>query len=75
MRIGRGKTGAILIAWFVASALLWGALEVATLSDDIGGNHITAVVRAAFDAAPGVFVWLAFTCGFLAGHLFWGREA
>lgn len=71
VRIGK-KTGLILIAWFVASVVLLLALEAVTLADATPLNHITAVVRQAFYAQPGVFVWLAFSIGFLCGHLFWG---
>ena len=69
------KTGSLLIGWFVVSALFLLALEAFTLADSIPANHITATVRVAFAAEPGVFVWLAFSAGWLGGHLFWsGRK-
>lgn len=64
-------TGAILILSLVAIAALWLVLEWKTLSDDIPGNHITAVVRAAVKAQPGPFLLMMFALGFLCGHLFW----
>ena len=73
MKIGN-RTGAILIAWFVLSVLGLLTLEAVTLADATPLNHITAVVRQAFHAQPGVFVWLAFSVGFLCGHLFWGGK-
>ncbi len=69
------KTRALLIGWFVVSVVFLLAVEAFTLADAIPSNHITAVVRAAFASEPGVFMWLAFSLGYLAGHLFWsGRE-
>jgi len=74
MKLSRRSTGAVLLVWLVISALLWAALEAWTLADGVSANHITAVVHAAFYSEPGVFVWLAFTLGFLAGHFFWGAR-
>lgn len=64
-------TGAILIISLVVVAAVWLVLEWKTLSDDIEGNHITAVVRRAVKAQPGPFLLLMFALGFLCGHLFW----
>jgi hypothetical protein len=64
-------TGAILIFSLVALAVGWLFLEWKTLTDDIPGNHITAVVRRAVKAQPGPFLLLMFALGFLCGHLFW----
>ena len=66
------KTGIILIGWFVVSVVFLLAVEGWTLADQTQANHITAVVRQAFDKEPGVFMWLAFSAGWLGGHLFWG---
>ena len=69
------KTGLILVVWFVVSVAGLLALEGVTLGDSVESNHITAVVRAAFAKEPGVFMWLAFSAGWLGGHLFWsGRK-
>lgn len=69
------KTGALLVGWFVVSVVFLLALEAWTLADGTAANHITAVVRAAFAKEPGVFMWLAFSAGWLGGHLFWsGRK-
>lgn len=70
------KTGALLIGWFVASVMFLLALEAFTLADSTPVNHLTAVMRAAFAKEPGVFVWLAFSLGYLGGHIFWsGRKS
>ena len=69
------KTGALLIGWFVVSVVFLLALEGWTLADQTAANHITAIVRQAFDKEPGVFMWLSFSAGWLGGHLFWsGRK-
>ena len=64
------KTGALLIGWFVVSVLFLLGLEALTLSNDIAGDHITAVVRSAFAKEPWVFMWLSCSVSFLAGHFF-----
>jgi len=66
-----GTVGLILLGTLVALAALWLWLERKTLKDDVPGNHITAVVRAAVKAQPGPFILFAFALGFLFGHLFW----
>jgi len=64
-------TGAILIISLAVVTVVWLVLEWRTLSDDIPGNHITAVIRRAVKKQPGPFILFAFAVGFLAGHLFW----
>lgn len=69
------RTSVLLIGWFAVSVVFLLALEALTLADSVASNHITAVVRQAFAAEPGVFVWLAFSLGYLCGHFFWsGRK-
>lgn len=65
------STGAVLVTSTLALAATWAVLEIKTLKDSTPNNHITAVVRAAVKAQPGPFIWLAFSVGFLCGHLFW----
>ena len=61
--------------WLVGSVALmlavWIVLETITLGNETPDDHITAVVRRAVKGHPGPFIWLAFTLGYLAGHLFW----
>lgn len=68
------RTGALLIVWLAVSILYLLGLEAWTLADSVPLNHITAVTRAAFASEPGVFVWLAFSVGYLCGHLFWSGQ-
>jgi hypothetical protein len=69
------RTGILLIVWFCFSAAFLLALEFFTLGNSVDSDHITAVVRQAFAREPGVFMWLAFSAGWLGGHLFWsGRK-
>lgn len=68
---GDAVTGAVLVVSSLALAVVWIVLEVVTLRNDVPGDHITAVVRRAVRAQPGPFIWLAFTLGYLAGHLTW----
>ena len=69
------KTGVLLLAWLVVSIVYLLGVEAFTLADTVASNHVTAVVRMAFAKEPGVFVWLAFSAGYLAGHLLWsGRK-
>jgi hypothetical protein len=69
------KTGVLLVAWFCLSAAFLLGLEFVTIGDSTPWNHITAVVRMAYAKEPGVFMWLAFSAGWLGGHLFWsGRK-
>lgn len=68
------KTGALLIGWFVVSAVFLLAVEAWTLADGTPLNHITAVVRMAFAKEPGVFMWLAFSVGYLSAHFFWSGK-
>lgn len=63
--------GMVLVVSLVVLAVLWLLIERKTLRDDIPGNHITAVVRAAVRKQPGPFILFAFGLGFLFGHLFW----
>lgn len=65
------STGAILIISLLVPPAVWAVVETKTLRDKTPDNHITAVVRAAVKAQPGPFIWLAFSLGFLSGHLFW----
>jgi hypothetical protein len=57
----------------VAAALLW--KEYRTLTDKVPGNHITAVVRAAWARQPGAFliviVLLSIALAYLGSHFFW----
>lgn len=71
---GARKTGLLLVSWLCFSVVYLLVLEGITVADSTPMNHITAVVRAAFVKEPGVFVWLAFSAGFLSGHLFWGKR-
>ncbi len=64
-------TGAILVGSLLLLFGAWAVLEVVTLRNKVQDDHITAVVRAAIKAQPGPFIWLAFTLGFLVGHLAW----
>jgi len=64
-------TGALLIGSMGVMAVVWIFLEIVTLRNEKPDDHITAVVRRAVKAHPGPFIWLAFTLGYLAGHLFW----
>lgn len=68
------KTGLLLAGWFVGSVIFLLTLEAFTLSDSVASNHITAVVRQAFASEPGLFMWLAFSAGWLGGHLFWSGK-
>lgn len=68
------NTGKLLLAWFAISVCFLLVLEAITLADATPMNHITAVVQVAYYKEPGVFVWLAFSGGFLCGHLFWGKR-
>ena len=68
------KTGLFLISWLCLSIVYLLVLEGITISDSTPMNHITAVVRVAFAKEPGVFMWLAFSAGWLGGHLFWGKR-
>lgn len=63
--------GMVLVLTLAALAIVWLFIERKTLKDDIPGNHITVVVRAAVKAQPGPFILFAFGLGFLFGHLFW----
>lgn len=65
------STGFILITTLVAVTIVWSVLEYRTLSDRVAGNHITAVVRRAFAAQPGVFMLLGGAFCYWMGHLFW----
>jgi hypothetical protein len=65
------STGSILVTSLIAIAVLWGVLEYRTLADRIKDNHITAVVRRAFLAQPGVFMLLGGAFCYWMGHLFW----
>jgi len=64
-------TGTILIGSVALMLAVWIVLEILTLTNETPADHITAVVRRAVRDAPGPFIWLAFTLGYLAGHLFW----
>jgi len=64
-------TGTVLIASVAVMFAAWIVLEIITLSNETPGDHITAVVRRAVKGHPGPFIWLAFTLGYLAGHLVW----
>lgn len=65
------STGAWLIAMSAAFSVGLVILEVVKLKNTTPGDHITAVVRGAIRAQPGVFIWLAFNVGYLCGHLAW----
>ncbi len=73
-RITRRSTGLLLLSWLGVSVLGLLLLEAWTLADSVAANHISAVVRVWFYAQPGVFVWLAFSLGYLAGHFFWSDK-
>ena len=62
---------AVLVVTLAALAVIWLLLEWRTLSDNVEGNHITAVVRRAVKAQPGPFMLFFFALGFLCGHLLW----
>lgn len=68
------KTAGLLIGWFALSIVFLMAVEAWTLADQTPMNHITAVVRQAFAKEPGVFMWLAFSVGYLSGHFFWSGK-
>ena len=65
------RTGILLIGWAAISVLFLLGVEAFTLADSTPMNHVTAVVQSAFRSEPGVFMWLAFAVGYLAGHFFW----
>lgn len=58
----------------IGATALWVALllaiEFKTLRDDVPGNHITAVLRAAVKKLPWPFILLALVSGFMMGHCF-----
>lgn len=64
-------TGAVLVSSSLLLAVVWLVVEIITLRNSKPDDHITAVVREAVKKQPGPFIWLAFTLGFLSGHLFW----
>lgn len=66
-----GLVGASLIISLLVLFAFWIFIEIKTLKDNIPGNHITAVVRAAVRTQPGPFIAFMFLLGFLCGHLFW----
>lgn len=68
------KVSAILLAIVLLGALSLLVLEGVTVADSVPANHITSIVRSAFEAEPGVFIWLAFTFGYLSGHFFWFKR-
>ena len=68
------RTGLLLVSWFCFSVVFLLVLEGITVADSTPMNHITAVVRGAFAKEPGVFMWLAFSAGWLGGHLFWSKR-
>ena len=68
------KASAILLAIVLIAIVSLFVLEGITVSDAIPGNHITALVRGAYTSEPGVFIWLAFSTGFLGGHFFWYKK-
>jgi hypothetical protein len=45
-------------------------VEAMTLSDGIPSNHVTAVVRQAWQKEPWVFLWICSSLAYLAGHFF-----
>jgi hypothetical protein len=49
------RTGILLIRWAAISVLFLLGVEAFTLAD----------------STPGVFMWLAFTVGYLVDHFFW----
>jgi hypothetical protein len=70
MRISPTQTGALIIGWTVIYAVGLLVLEWLTLADDIPGNHITAVIRSAWEKQAWAFVPLFFIVSYLAGHFF-----
>jgi hypothetical protein len=72
--VTKRKVSAILLAIVLLGALSLLVLEGITVADSVPSNHITAIVRSAFEAEPGVFLWLAFTFGYLGGHFFWFKR-
>ena len=68
------RASAILLAIVLLSAVSLLLLEGLTVADSIPSNHITSIVRSAFEEEPGVFIWLVFTLGYLSGHFFWYKR-
>jgi len=64
------STGSLLVLLTVLYVVALLALEAKKITNDTPGDLITNVVRRAFKAQPWVFLWLAFSVGYLAGHLF-----
>jgi hypothetical protein len=71
---GARKTGLLLLSWLGLSVAYLLVIEGITVADSMPMNHITAVMRQAFAKEPGVFMWLAFSAGWLGGHLFWSKR-
>lgn len=75
MHLTRHQTGAILVAIFVGCVCALLALEAVTLADSTPDNHITAVIRNAWEGDGNwVFLWLCSSLAYLAGHFFASRR-
>ena len=75
MSLSTRQTGAILIAIFVLGVAALLILETLTLADSVPNNHITAIIRSAWEGdGDWVILWLVGSIGYLGGHFFASRK-